>query len=291
VDSWLATISRYTPAQIDTLKRSDLMDDNVTILCDGIWMRVYRKPEAERAWEPVKKKLARVAATARAIGFPLLEAAAVRTLIMVLAEWEDHLDDALALSESSLNRFDADDCRFLIMEVTGRQLSYAGKTREAIEWLERALNCDAYRHSLWRRNVLITLAELHGPNDPGKAAEYTAEAVRISRTGTLGDTPYVETLAEHGMALWRAGEGRQSFEMFEEAANRLFAIQTDTNSWKGLFARSSPSSRILVRSRSTGSRRSGRLSLNRLCFWQASSLVARLLRATAKRSGRLSATK
>jgi len=32
VDSWLATISRYTSAQIEALKRSDLMEDNITIL-------------------------------------------------------------------------------------------------------------------------------------------------------------------------------------------------------------------------------------------------------------------
>src|SRR5207245_9224519 len=88
-------------------------------------------------------------------------------------------------SESSLKHFDTDDCRFLVMEVTGRQLSYAGKQQEAIEWLERALNCDAFRHSLWRRNVLITMAELHGPRDPRKAAEFTAEAVRISKDGTF----------------------------------------------------------------------------------------------------------
>ena len=237
VDSWLATISRYTTAQIDTLKRSELMDDNVTMLCDGIWLRVYRKPEAERDWGPVIRKIEQVAATARAIGFSLLEAAAVRTRIMILAEWENQLDAALALSESSLNRFDADDCRFLILEVTGRQLSYAGRPREAMELLERALNCDAYCHSLWRRNVLITLAELHGVNDPRKAAEFTAEAVRISQTGELVDAPYIETLAEHGMALWKSGEGRRAFEIFEETVNRLLAIKTPTNSLKGLFAR------------------------------------------------------
>jgi len=55
------------------------MEDNITILCDGIWMRVYRKPEAERGWGSVKQKLEHVEATARAIGFPLLEAAAIRT--------------------------------------------------------------------------------------------------------------------------------------------------------------------------------------------------------------------
>lgn len=237
VDSWLATISRYTPAQIETLRRSDLMEDDITILCDGIWMRVYRKPEAERDWGPVKKKLEQVEATARAISFPLLEAAAVRTRIMVLAEWEDQLGAALALNESSLNRFDSDDCRFLIMEVTGRQLSYAGKSQEAVKWLERALSCDAFCHSLWRRNVLITMAELHGSNDPRKAAEFTAQAVQISRDGKLADALYIETLTEHGMALWKAGESRRSFDIFEEATNRLLAIQTDANSWKGLFAR------------------------------------------------------
>ncbi len=156
---------------------------------------------------------------------------------MVLAEWDKQLDDALALSESSLNRFDADDCRFLIMEVTGRQLSYAGRPEEATKWLERALNCDAFHHSLWRRDILITLAELQGGNDPRKAAEFPAQAVRISQDGKLVDALYIETLAEHGMALWRAGESRRSFDIFEEATNRLLAIQTDANKWKGLFAR------------------------------------------------------
>lgn len=237
VDSWLATISQYTPAQIEALKRSDLMEDNITILCDGIWMRVYQKPEAERDWGPVKKKLEDVEATARAIGFRLLEAAAVRTRVMITAEWDKQLDAALALSESSLEHFDADDCRFLVMEVTGRQLFYAGKPREAMEWLEHALDCDAFRHSLWRRNVLITMAELHGADNARKAAEFTAEAVRISKDGKLVESLYIETLAEHGMALWKAGEGRRSFDTFEDATNRLFVIQTEANSWKGLFAR------------------------------------------------------
>lgn len=237
VDSWLATISRYTPTQIETLKRSDLMEDNITILCDGIWMRVYRKPEAERDWGPVKEKLEQVEAIGRAIGFPLLEAAAIRTRVMVLAEWDKRIDDALALSESSLTHFETDDCRFLVMEVTGRQLSYAGRPQEAKQWLERALNCDAFRHSLWRRNVLITMAELHSANDPRKATEFTMQAVRISQDGKLVDALYIETLAEHGMALWRAGESRESFRTFEEGTNRLFAIQTDADGWKGLFGR------------------------------------------------------
>jgi hypothetical protein len=81
------------------------------------------------------------------------------------------------------------------------------------------------------------MAELHGAIDSRKATGFTAEAVRISQDGKLVDALYIETLAEHGMALWRAGESRESFQTFEEATNRLFAIQTDANSWKGLFGR------------------------------------------------------
>jgi hypothetical protein len=237
VDSWLATISQFTRAQIETLKNSELMEDNITILCDGIWQRVYLKPEAERDWNAVKKKLEEVEATARVIGFSLLEAAAVRTQIMLLAEWENKLAAALSLGESSLEHFEAEDCRFLIMEVTGRQLSYAHKPLEAITWLERALNCDAYRNSLLRRNVLITVAGLYSHHDPHKAVTYTAEAVRISQEGKLIDSLYIETLAEHGIALWKAGENFQSLKIFEEAINRLLATQTDLDAWKGRFER------------------------------------------------------
>ena len=237
VDSWLATIAQFTPTQVETLKRSDLMDDNVTILCDGIWLRIYRVPEAERNWGPVKNKLKDVESTARTINFALLEAAAIRTQIMILAEWDQRLGDAVSLSEAALRRFGTDDARFLVLEVTGRQLSYANKKKEAIEWLERALGCDAFNYSLWRRNVLITMAELQVADNPGKAPEFTAAAVRICKEGKLIEPACIEALAEHGMALWRAGKTQDAFVAFEESVNRLFAIQSGADSWKGIFVR------------------------------------------------------
>jgi hypothetical protein len=200
-------------------------------------MREYLKPEAERDSSSVKNKLEQVEATARAAGFPLLEAAALRTRIMLLAEWEKQVEPAVSLAESSLNRLDGDECHFLIMEVTGRQLSYAGKSHEAMTWLTRAIVCDAYHNSLWRRNVLITMAKLHGPTDPRKATEFTAEAVRVCENGKLQDSLYIEALAEHGMALWRAGESTRSFRMFDDATDRIFTIRSDTDAWKAQFAR------------------------------------------------------
>jgi tetratricopeptide (TPR) repeat protein len=237
VDSWLATILRFTPAQVETLKKSEMMEDNVTILCDGIWRRVSLKPESERNWDLVKKKFEEFEATARTIGFELLEAAAIRARLTVLAEFEQDIDAALALSEPSLQRIKDDNGRFLIMEVTGRQLSYAGRNQEAVTWLERAIACNAYHYSVLRRNVLITIAELYAPHDHRKAAASTGEAVRICQAGKLLESIYIEALAEHGIALWKAGEGLQSFETFEEATILLFSTRTDTDSWRGHFAR------------------------------------------------------
>jgi PAS domain-containing protein len=236
-DSWLETIARLTPEQLGTLKASEMTEDNVTIICDGYWRREFFKPEAERDWDHVAQKLDGVDRTARTIQFDLLEAAAIRTRIMLLAEWQHRLDEAVALATTSLERFERDDARFLILEVTGRQLGYAGQNQQAIDWLDRALACDAYKKSLWRRNVLVTEADLHSKHDPKKAAEFTAAAVDMAKDGVIVEPIFIETLLEHVIALWNAGEERQASDLLAEILGRLFAIKEDTDSWKGLFYR------------------------------------------------------
>jgi hypothetical protein len=52
-------------------------------LCDGYWRREYFKPEAERDWDHVARKLDGIDQTARDIKFALLEAAEIRTRIML----------------------------------------------------------------------------------------------------------------------------------------------------------------------------------------------------------------
>lgn len=236
-DSWLETLTRLTPKQLEVLKASEMAEDNVTIFCDGYWRREYFKPEAERDWDHVAQKLDGVDRTAHAIKFDLLEAAAIRTRIMLLAEWQHLLGVAVTLATTSLKRFARDDSRFLILEVTGRQLGYAGKREEAIAWLTRALSCKAYEKSLWRRNVLVTLADLYSKAEPKKAAEFTGSAVDMAKDGVLVEPIFIETLLEHVIALWKAGKERQGSDLFANVLNRLFAIKEDTDSWKGLFYR------------------------------------------------------
>ena len=236
-DSWITTISKLSPEQIKTLEASEMMEDNVTILCDGIWKRQFNKPEQERNWELAAERLRAVEAAGTSIGFPLLAAAAIRTQIVILAEWEHRLEDAVALAESALSRFEREDCRFLVLEVTGRHISYAGQVDRAVPWLERALTCDAYHHSLWRRDILITLAELKGPTSRQTAVDLTAEAIAVAEGPYPYDLGIAEAFAEHGIALWKAGDRRSAFAEFEKAVNRILSASSKEELWKGSFFR------------------------------------------------------
>lgn len=159
VKSWIATVQQLDAGQNARLAASSLASDSATIICDGIWFRDYKKPEGERDWDRVEQLVRQLESLGHRKGLQTLEAAALRTLIMIQAEWRHDMDGALQLAESSLPRFTRDEDAFLITEVTGRQLSYAGRSIEAIAWMQRARISNygssalATKHSDYARRV------------------------------------------------------------------------------------------------------------------------------------------
>jgi hypothetical protein len=235
VESWIATVRQLTPSQIEAVSRSELAEDNATILCDGIWLREYRLRDSERDWGRVERMIKKLEELASEKGLSVLEAAAVRTRIMILAEWRHDIEAAVQLAESALQALEKESDRFLIIEVTGRQLSYANRPSEAIAWLERARSLPVTGHPLWRRNVLITLAEEVGKTDAHRAVEYTQEALDLSRRQDWSILRIVEASAEHSLALWLAGERNAAFVTLQEAAIGLFRGKSDQAEWTKLF--------------------------------------------------------
>ena len=59
----------------------------------------------------------------------------------------------------------------------------------------------------------------------------------MAKDGVLVEPIFIETLLEHVIALWNAGEEKQASDLFANILSRLFAIKEDTDSWKGLFYR------------------------------------------------------
>lgn len=79
-------MSQLTADQVLKLGASELAQDNLTVLTDGVWLREYRKNEKERDWGPVEGFVERLETLGRDIGLRNLVAAAIRTRIMILAE-------------------------------------------------------------------------------------------------------------------------------------------------------------------------------------------------------------
>ena len=235
VDAWLSTIKQFTKTQLNILASSEFAEDNVVIVCDGIWSREFAKPNEDRDWEHVKAKLIQVEEIAKEIDFPLLEAAAIRGRIIVTAEFDEHLDVAMELSSSTLGAITNDTARFLLFEITGKQLVIADKDEDGRRFLLQALECGGFKDALLRRNVLVNLAGLQDETSSPLPTFYTAQAVELARVGKLIPSILVGTLAEHAIAQWRIGDRNEALSTLCEAVDLLIKIREETTAWKALF--------------------------------------------------------
>jgi hypothetical protein len=235
VDAWLSTIRQFTKTQLGVLASSELAEDNVVLVCDGIWSRELAKPIEDRDWEHVKAKLIEVEETAKGIDFPLLEAAAIRGRIIVIAEFEEHVDVAIELSSTALQAITNDTARFLLFEIMGKQLVIADRDEEGRPFLLEALQCKGFKDALLRRNVLVVLAGLQDETSSPLPTFYTGQAVELARAGTLIPSILVGTLAEHAIAQWRMGERHGSLATLREAVDLVIKIREETTAWKALF--------------------------------------------------------
>lgn len=221
VQNWLDTVAQLTPAQRRSLLASDLAEDNSTIICDSVWLREYRKPERERNWEAAQQEIKRISARAAELGLGIVNAAAIRTEITILAECLHRLTEALTLAETALKIRRNDSARFLIEEATGRQLAYAERWEEALRWMGLALQRETKDSSLWRRNLLITVGEGVARYNPSLAPEYARQAVDVAESANMARIRVAEALGEYAITLWNAGEREKAFIAWQKAVPLL----------------------------------------------------------------------
>jgi len=234
VESWIETVEQLPQEGIQRIAASELAADNSCILTDGIWLREHSK-EGKKDWGRVGSLVSRLERLGETAGLTVLRAAAVRTLIMVRAEMLGDMDGAVQMAESFLEKVHDNESVFLITEVTGRQLWYAERVDQAIEWLQKARSTRVAGHALWRRNALVTLAEAEETRDGSAGAKYVKEAVDLSRAEGMGPQRLVESLEEYALALWNAGDRDGSFGACEEGVGLLLENEEQSQSWVKLF--------------------------------------------------------
>lgn len=205
------------------------------IFCDGIWNREQAEPKEDRNWRHVKMKLTEIENVAREVDFPLLEGAAIRGRIIVAAELEEQLDVALQISHRALQTLGDDRARFLVFEITGKQLILVDRNDEARPFLIEALQCNGFNDALLRRDVLVLLADIQDAQAAPPPTFYTGQAVVLARSGKLIPSIVVGTLAEHAIAQWRVGDRCAALETLCETTTLVINIREDKTSWKALF--------------------------------------------------------
>jgi len=235
VASWLATLRQLTREQLATLSSSEFAADSSVVICDQMWLREYRKPESQQDWPSSDAVVQQIENTAAELGLGLLQAAAVRTRLTILAESQHRLDAAIILAEERLSSASSDVERFLITEVIGRQLAYARRWDEALEWMSRALQMGVAEYGIFRRNLFITAGEGVALSDPLSAPDYTRQAIEVAKSSGLELIRVAEALAEHALALWNARRMEDSFLAWQEGVEALFKARDQRPSWTQAF--------------------------------------------------------
>ncbi len=217
VENWLESIAKLSQIDREGLSTSDFAFDNSVVFTDGIWMREYQKPDDERDWIRVENLLLKIEETATGLNVPILATAAMRTRIMIEAEWRHNIDGAVHIAEEALAKPCDSIAMFLLMEVTGRQLVYAKRWEKGLEWMDRALASPATsKYPLLTRNLLLTIAEGFSKKNALTSLEYAEKAVNVVKTSDQR-LQLAEACGEHAIALWNVERRSDSFLVWEQA--------------------------------------------------------------------------
>lgn len=126
--------------------------------------------------------------------------------------------------------------RFVLSDTIGEFLLRAGRTDEALTWLEQALLFATDSFILERLLVLVNASRATAAASPVRSLQYLREAGQLALS--RGDLPETELARVHGeiaVGEGLAGNLDASFKALDIGVESLLACRDDTNQWKVLF--------------------------------------------------------
>ena len=127
-------------------------------------------------------------------------------------------------------------CHFLIQEAIGRQLGYAKRWAEALEWLDSAASQKLTTFPLMRMQALLAASEAASHTETSMAIRYCELAVALAEDSEkIPDAQVVVALGEKAIAHWQAGDRLSAYQSWEAAVERLHAAKSGDEAWKKLF--------------------------------------------------------
>jgi hypothetical protein len=235
-EHWFAVVCDLTPDELRQWCTIPLAGQASEIVCNGVWTRTADRPASERNWDSVRKRLEQLQAWARLAGVPSLVTSALRSQIIVLAEYQQHLPEADTLAQWGMEEsYGSPQSRFLIADSIARQHYYFGEAADAIRWFVAAFaNQEAAEPSARVSSLTLAGVAAHQLN-LDTARRYLEQGVAAAKTEGVGALLRVTVLGELGILLWNAGQRREAYTTWSGAVQELLAARKDTGEWKTLF--------------------------------------------------------
>lgn len=214
LQSCLDRLSELNAAELARWAESHLADLAAETLCNTLWLAEHRKLEVERDWNRVLRMLGMIAHWSREHAVTALYAWSHRGMIVVIAEYLNRLDDAIALGQQAIAACAADSkAVFWLRDILGRQYYYAGRWQESLNLLAPCVESPAsVKHE--ERAYVTVLAGINAAKLKAVSAlNFLSQAAEIVQTHAtavpvaLGASIYTELAFEQ----WQAGRKASAY--------------------------------------------------------------------------------
>jgi len=233
---WLDAVNHLPSALRQKAYSEERAEIGCISLADGIWLHEAEKPQQSRNWSTVRASLADLASSARELNWELLWACAVRSQVVILAEYEKALDKAIAVAETALKEATDPRSRFLLQDCIARQFMYQERNDEALLWFAPALKEPVTSLPLARLHSYTNASVALGLDQYSKAAEWLQCALKVGlSTDDVPRTEVAKVAAELCVLRGLNQDLKGAYEALDIAVSNLMSDKEDTVQWKGLF--------------------------------------------------------
>ena len=234
--AWLSVLETVSTDAASIFLQDEL---SVVTLANRFWLAESALPRENRRWADVCAKLEIVEAWSETYSAGLLFAAARRARVIIRGEYQHDLPASIALA-TNVPAFVREQPRaiFLLNEIAASQFLYAGKYLEALVAFRDTLADQTSQSSLRSMALLKATQAAAATHDFDQAEIWVQQAQEATDVDTDGtSTDIVVGRAEHALTLWFGGKRDLAVELWDHAAEALFAVEEDSPRWRGCAVR------------------------------------------------------
>ena len=198
IEDWIVTLEQLTNEQRERIFSTSLAEAGCLSVANTLGLLEGNKPETKRDWQGTLIATHKLAESSVNLGLELLWACAIRTEVIILADYNRNLNKAIEVTTLAIARA-SDDARvqFLLKECLGRQFIFAGRHSEAVTWLTQALSYSTESYPLLRLHALLSLSQVISDQEPYLAIQYAQQAINLAYSSEeIPETELVKALSK-----------------------------------------------------------------------------------------------